>query len=144
MRLISLCGNKKKGRQYARSLSDLNADTIKKGFEHIRSTAIPEALSKARSMVTGLDLAYDRFFKENIEADEEALATQRERVFSYCPCISIVVPVYMMAVRRRENRRFLMRAYQRMANCRCWRRCIVWRRSALSGNIWRMNRESST
>ena len=31
--------------------SDLNADTIKKGFEHIRSTAIPEALSKARSMV---------------------------------------------------------------------------------------------
>ena len=76
-------------------LSDLNADTIKKGFEHIRSTAIPEALSKARSMVTGLDLAYDRFFKENIEADEEALATQRERVFSYCPCISIVVPVYM-------------------------------------------------
>ena len=151
-------------------LSDLNADTIKKGFEHIRSTAIPEALSKARSMVTGLDLAYDRFFKENIEADEEALATQRERVFSYCPCISIVVPVYMtpelsyvqcwnrccirpmgtgncvwsMAVRRRENRRFLMRAYQRMANCRCWRRCIVWRRSALSGNIWRMNRESST
>ena len=76
-------------------LSDLNADTIKKGFAHIRSTAIPEALSKARSMVTGLDLAYDRFFKENIEADEEALATQRERVFSYCPCISIVVPVYM-------------------------------------------------
>ena len=52
-----------------------NADTIKKGFEHIRSTAIPEALSKARSMVTGLDLAYDRFFKENIEADEEALAS---------------------------------------------------------------------
>lgn len=27
-------------------LSDLNADTIKKGFAHIRSTAIPEALSK--------------------------------------------------------------------------------------------------
>ncbi len=45
-------------------LSDLNADTIKKGFEHIRSTAIPEALSKARSMVTGLDLAYDRFLKK--------------------------------------------------------------------------------
>lgn len=75
--------------------SDLNADTIKKGFEHIRSTAIPEALSKARSMVTGLDLAYDRFFKESLEADEEALAKQRERVFSYCPCISIIVPVYM-------------------------------------------------
>ena len=47
-------------------LSDLNADTIKKGFEHIRSTAIPEALSKARSMVTGLDLAYDRFFKSGL------------------------------------------------------------------------------
>ena len=56
--------------------SDLNADTIKKGFEHIRSTAIPEALSKARSMVTGLDLADDRFFKESLEADEEALAKQ--------------------------------------------------------------------
>ena len=45
-------------------LSDLNADTIKKGFEHIRSTAIPEALSKARSMVTGLDLRMIVFLKK--------------------------------------------------------------------------------
>ena len=31
-------------------LSDLNADTIKKGFAHIRSTAIPEALSSVMPM----------------------------------------------------------------------------------------------
>ena len=45
-------------------LSDLNADTIKKGFAHIRSTAIPEALSKARSMVTGLDWRMIVFLKK--------------------------------------------------------------------------------
>lgn len=75
--------------------SDLNSDTIKKGLEHIRTTALPEALSKARSMVTGTDLAYDRFFREHLEADEEELARQRQVEFAYAPCISIVVPVYM-------------------------------------------------
>lgn len=76
-------------------ISDLNADTIKKGFAHIRSNTIPEALSKARSMVTGLDLAYDRFFRDTLEADEEELAGQRQQTFAYQPCISILVPVYM-------------------------------------------------
>lgn len=75
--------------------SDLNTDTIKKGLEHIRTNAIPEAISKARSMVTGLDLAYDRFFRDTLEADEEELASQRTHMFLYQPCISILVPVYM-------------------------------------------------
>lgn len=75
-------------------LPDLNSEKIKKGIEHIRTTTLPEAFSKARSMVTGKDLAYDRFFREQMEADEEALALQRETSFSYAPCISIIVPVY--------------------------------------------------
>lgn len=76
-------------------LSDLNSETIKKGIEHIRTTTLPEAFSKARSMVTGMDLAYDRFFREELEADEEMLLAQRNHVFSYAPYISIIVPVYM-------------------------------------------------
>lgn len=76
-------------------LSDLNVNTIKQGVEHLRTTALPQVLSKAKSMVTGMDLAYDRFFRETIEADEEELAKQRKTVFSFAPRISIIVPVYM-------------------------------------------------
>ena len=76
-------------------LTDLNTETIKKGIAHIKETTITEALSKARSMVTGLDLAYDRFFREELEADEEELQSQRERMFAYAPFISVIVPVYM-------------------------------------------------
>lgn len=76
-------------------LTDLNTETIKKGIAHMKETTIPEVLSKARSMVTGLDLAYDRFFREELEADEEELRLQRERTFAYAPFISVIVPVYM-------------------------------------------------
>lgn len=76
-------------------LPDFDSGKIKKGIEHIRTTTLPEAFSKARSMVTGTDLAYDRFFRDWLEADEETLALQRTHVFPYAPLVSVIVPVYM-------------------------------------------------
>lgn len=77
------------------SMSTLNADNLKKSVEHFRRTTLPDAISKARSRVTGTGLAYDRWFREQQEADEEELARQRETEFAYKPLISILVPVYM-------------------------------------------------
>lgn len=102
-------------------LTDLNTETIKKGIAHIKTTTIPEALSKARSMVTGLDLAYDRFFREELEADEEELQAQRSHVFAYAPFISVIVPVYMTPER---SLRAMIESvlHQTYAN---WELCLV-------------------
>lgn len=77
------------------SIPPLNTENLKKGMEHLRTTTLPDAISKVRSRVSGTGLAYDRWFREQHEADEEELARERETEFAYAPCISILVPVYM-------------------------------------------------
>ena len=82
-------------RKWKFPIQGLSADNLKKGMEQLRTKTLPDAFSKVRSRVSGTGVAYDRYFREQLEADEEELARERETEFAYAPCISILVPVYM-------------------------------------------------
>ena len=45
------------------SIPPLNTENLKKGMEHLRTTTLPDAISKVRSRVSGTGLAYDRWFR---------------------------------------------------------------------------------
>ncbi len=72
---------------------DLNE--IKKGINYIKHQGVSGIWSNIKYKVSGPGLAYNGWYKEHHEADEEELALQRETYFDYEPLISIIVPVYM-------------------------------------------------
>lgn len=71
------------------------ANNIKKTFNYLKYNGLGGVLSNVRYRMSGPGLAYNSWYKELHEADEEQLAYQREHSFSYEPVISIIVPVYM-------------------------------------------------
>lgn len=68
---------------------------IKKGFDYVKNNGISGVLSKVKYKMTGPGLAYNGWYKEKHEADEEELCRQREDKLAYEPLISILVPVYL-------------------------------------------------
>ena len=77
------------------SFSDINSKNIKKGMNYIKNNGVSGLVSQVRYKMSGPGLAYNGWYTEKHEADEEELARQREHSFSYEPLISILVPVYM-------------------------------------------------
>lgn len=77
------------------NLSSINTQNIRKGLNYIRYNGLGGVLSRVRYKMSGPGLAYNNWYKENHEADEEELARQRDTHFDYEPVISILVPVYM-------------------------------------------------
>ena len=76
-------------------LSAFNKNSIQKGINYLRYNGVDGILSKMRYKMRGPGLAYNGWYREIHEADEEELVAQREKAFSYNPTISILVPVYM-------------------------------------------------
>lgn len=70
-------------------------DTIKKGINYLKYNGLGKVISNVRYKMSGPGLAYNSWYKETHEADEEELAAQRNHSFGYEPIISIIVPVYM-------------------------------------------------
>ena len=68
---------------------------IKKGINYIKDKNINDIWSMMKYKMSGPGLAYNGWYKEKHETDEEELARQREHVFGYSPLISILVPVYV-------------------------------------------------
>lgn len=76
-------------------LGNLNITDIKKSFNYIKDKGINELWSKVKYKMSGPGLAYNGWYKDKHEADEEELTRQRSITFDYEPLISILVPVYM-------------------------------------------------
>lgn len=77
------------------NLSSINTLNIKKGLNYIKYNGLDGVLSRVRYKMSGPGLAYNTWYKENHEVDEEELLRQRSTKFTYSPCISILVPIYM-------------------------------------------------
>ena len=69
-------------------------DVIKKGWDYLKNNGVNGVMSQVRYKLSGPS-AYNSWFKEVYEGDEEAFALQRKAHFRYEPVISIIVPVYM-------------------------------------------------
>lgn len=76
-------------------LSSIGGPTIQKGINYLRNNGVSGIISQVRYRMSGPGLAYNGWYKEKHEPDEEELQLQRETKFSYSPLISILVPVYM-------------------------------------------------
>lgn len=76
-------------------LSSFSSDNIRSGVNYIKNNGIREMLSRMKYKQRGPGAAYDSWYKDVHEADEEELARQREEQFSYAPVVSILVSVYM-------------------------------------------------
>ncbi len=73
----------------------LQDNPIKKGLDYVKYNGFSGVLSKVRSRMTGPGLAYNGWYREKHEPDEEELTRQREDMLAYSPLISILVPVYL-------------------------------------------------
>lgn len=76
-------------------LSGLNAQNIKKGLNYIKYNGVSGVLSRVKYKMSGPGLAYNNWYRENHQIDEEEVLRQRETHFAYEPLISILVPIYM-------------------------------------------------
>ena len=76
-------------------LSSIGGPTIQKGINYLKNNGVSGIISQVRYKMTGPGLAYNGWYKEKHEPDEEELRAQRETEFEYKPLISILVPVYM-------------------------------------------------
>lgn len=75
--------------------SPFDTSTIKKGLEYVKYNGLSGVMSKVRYKMTGPGLAYNGWYKEKHEPDEEELLRQREDMLPYSPRISILVPLYL-------------------------------------------------
>ena len=75
-------------------LSSINAASIKKGFNYIRSNGISGVWSRMRDKANGPGNAYNNWYKKYHAATEVDLEEQRKIAFRYSPVVSIIVPVY--------------------------------------------------
>lgn len=77
------------------SLSALNSQNIKKGLNYVKYNGLSGVLSRVKYKMSGPGLAYNNWYRENHQVDEEEIVRQSETSFEYEPLISILVPVYM-------------------------------------------------
>ena len=77
------------------NLSSINTMNIKKGLNYIKYNGLDGVLSRVRYKMSGPGLAYNTWYKEKHEVDEDELVRQRSTKLPYSPCISILVPIYM-------------------------------------------------
>ncbi|MCM1083856.1 MAG: glycosyltransferase [Clostridium sp.] len=70
-------------------------DVIKKGWDYLKNNGMNGVMSQVRYKLSGPGPAYNGWYKEVHEGDEEAFALQRKAHFRYEPVISIIVPVYL-------------------------------------------------
>ena len=68
---------------------------LQKSLNYIKNNGVSGVLSHVKYKMSGPGLAYNGWYKDSHEADEEELELQRQTDFSYKPRISIIVPVYM-------------------------------------------------
>ncbi len=102
-------------------ISGFNADSIKKGLNYIKFNGVSGIVSKVRYRMTGPGLAYNGWYKEGHEADEEELTRQRDTHFEYEPVITIIVPVYLTP---EYYLRAMIESVQRQTYGK-WQLCIV-------------------
>lgn len=76
-------------------IDDFSVNSIKAGINYIKEKGINELWSMMKYRMSGPGIAYNGWYKEKHEADEEELAGQRAVEFEYSPLISILVPVYL-------------------------------------------------
>lgn len=77
------------------NFSSINTMNIKKGLNYIKYNGLDGVLSRVRYKMSGPGLAYNTWYKEKHEVDEDELVRQRSTKLPYSPCISILVPIYM-------------------------------------------------
>ncbi len=70
-------------------------DVIKKGWDYLKNNGVNGVMSQVRYKLSGPGPAYNGWFKEVYEGDEETFALQRKAHFRYEPVISIIVPIYL-------------------------------------------------
>ncbi|MBQ8413025.1 MAG: glycosyltransferase, partial [Lachnospiraceae bacterium] len=68
---------------------------LQKSLNYIKNNGVSGVLSHVKYKMSGPGLAYNGWYKDSHETDEEELELQRQTDFSYKPRISIIVPVYM-------------------------------------------------
>ena len=74
-------------------LSSINAASIKKSINYIRSNGISGVWSRMRDKANGPGNAYNNWYKKYHAATEADLEEQRKIAFRYSPVVSIIVPV---------------------------------------------------
>lgn len=65
------------------------------GYGYLKNNGIQGVLSGIRYRMSGPGLAYNNWYKNSHEYDEDELERERNHVFEYEPEISIIVPVYL-------------------------------------------------